>query len=324
MKFHGIFIGVDRYWSPDIGFLSSAVRDATALYALFADGFGGEPVLLADADATKNNIVAELQRLANVSSDEDLVVVSFSGHGSTTHELVPYDADRSRLADTALPLEELAKLLNQIPAATLLCVLDCCFSGGFGAKVLVAPVQARDLESESDLLEQIAGKGRIVLAASAPNERAYEDVALGHGLLTYELLAGLQGAPEVVSAGKVDLYKLLEHVTRRVRIGDLHRAGHGVREIAAEIGRNASMISRELRHNRDLASGSYRPFTAQRMAVERRARPGRGKLIRDSQLRGFVAERLTKRWSPEQIAHALRMQFPDQPDRHLAAETIYQ
>ncbi|MGH3550541.1 MAG: caspase family protein [Pseudonocardiaceae bacterium] len=178
MKFHGTFIGIDRYQSPDIGFLSSAVCDATALHTLFADGFGGEPVILADADATKHDIVSELQRLANVSCDEDLVVVTFSGHGSTTHELVPYDADRSRLEDTALPLEEVATLLNQIPAATLVCVLDCCFSGGFGAKVLVAPVQARDLESESDLLEQIAGKGRIVLAASAPREQAYEDVGL--------------------------------------------------------------------------------------------------------------------------------------------------
>lgn len=88
MKFHGAFIGVDRYRSPDIGFLSSAVRDATALHALFADGFGGEPVLLADADATKISIVAELQRLASVSRDEDLVVVSFSGDGSTTHGTV--------------------------------------------------------------------------------------------------------------------------------------------------------------------------------------------------------------------------------------------
>lgn len=157
MKFYGTFIGVDRYQSHDIGFLSSAVRDATALHALFADGFGGEPVLLADADAATSNIIAELQRLATVSSDEDLMVVSFSGHGSTTHELVSYDVDRSRLAKIALPLEKLAKLLNQIPAATLVWVLDCCFSGRFGAKVLVAPVQARGLESESDLLEQIAG-----------------------------------------------------------------------------------------------------------------------------------------------------------------------
>jgi IS30 family transposase len=130
--------------------------------------------------------------------------------------------------------------------------------------------------------------------------------------------------PPVINVGKREISSRYLSEDERTRIGDLHRAGHGVRVIAAEIGRNASTISRELRHNRDSASGSYRPFTAQRLAVERRARPGRGKLIRDSQLRGFVAERLTKRWSPEQIAHALRVQFPDQPDRHLATETIYQ
>jgi replicative superfamily II helicase len=216
MKFHGVFIGVDRYQAPDIGFLSSAVRDATALHALFADGFGGAPVLLADDQATKANITDELGRLAAVSTDEDLVVVGFSGHGSSTHELVPYDADRSRLPETALPLEDLAELLNRVPAATLVCILDCCFSGGYGTKVLVAPVQARDLGSEADLLEQIAGKGRIVLTASAANQPAFEDTGLGHGLLTYHLLTALHGAPEVVTAGKLDLYKLIEHVTRQV------------------------------------------------------------------------------------------------------------
>ncbi|MEU1499649.1 DEAD/DEAH box helicase [Streptomyces sp. NPDC005732] len=228
MKFHGAFIGVDRYQDPGIGFLSSAVRDAEALSALFSDGFGSEPTLLTDVDATRANIVAELERLAIMSTDKDLVVVSFSGHGSTTHELVPYDADRLHLPETGLPLEELAKLLNKIPAATLVCVLDCCFSGGFGAKALIAPVQARDLESESDLLEQIAGKGRIVLVASAPNERAFEDTALGHGLLTYELLTALQGVPEVINNGKIDIYRLLEHVTRRVIDSSvaLHREQH--------------------------------------------------------------------------------------------------
>lgn len=216
MRFRGTFIGIDRYHAPDIGFLSSAARDATALHALFTDGFGGDPALLVDAAATRAGIVGELERLAAESTNEDLVVVSFSGHGSTTHELVPYDADRSDLATTGLSLEDLAKLLNQIPAATMLCVLDCCFSGGFGAKVLVAPTQARDLDSESVLLDKIAGRGRIVLAASAPNERAYEDIGRGHGLLTHELLTALQGTPEVVSSGKIDLYKLLNHVTQRV------------------------------------------------------------------------------------------------------------
>jgi transposase, IS30 family len=130
--------------------------------------------------------------------------------------------------------------------------------------------------------------------------------------------------PPVINVRKREISSRYLSEDERVRIADLRRAGHGVREIAQEMGRSPSTISRELRRNRDSDSGSYRPFTAQRLAVERRGRPGRGKLIGDARLRGFVAERLGKRWSPEQIAHALRVQFPDQPECHLVAETIYQ
>ena len=41
-------------------------------------------------------------------------------------------------------------------------------------------------------------------------------------------------------------------------------------------------------------------------------------------LRQFVADRLEKRWSPEQISQALRGEYPDDPGRHLVHETIYQ
>ena len=37
----------------------------------------------------------------------------------------------------------------------------------------------------------------------------------------------------------------------RIKIADLHRAGHGVRDIAARTGRSPATISRELRRNRD-------------------------------------------------------------------------
>ncbi len=97
-----------------------------------------------------------------------------------------------------------------------------------------------------------------------------------------------------------------------------------MRAIASELNRSPSTIGRELRRNEDPDKGQYRPFVAQRLAAERRARPGRGKLIADAGLREFVTARLTKRWSPEQISHALGIEFPDQPERHRAPETIYQ
>ena len=110
----------------------------------------------------------------------------------------------------------------------------------------------------------------------------------------------------------------------RVQIADLRAAGAGVRAIAERTGRSPSTISRELRRNRDPDSGRYRPFTAHKLAVQRRARPRPGKIAADPVLRQFVADRLEKRWSPQQVSRALPGEFPDDPARHVVHETIYQ
>lgn len=130
--------------------------------------------------------------------------------------------------------------------------------------------------------------------------------------------------PPVIDMRKREISARYLSEEERIVIADLWRRGCTVRAIAVEVHRNPSTISRELRRNRDPGTGAYRPFTAQRRAVDRRARPGRGKLVGDRVLRRFVAERLRTRWSPEQICQALRAEFPDEPERHLVPETVYQ
>lgn len=110
----------------------------------------------------------------------------------------------------------------------------------------------------------------------------------------------------------------------RVRIADLHRVGNSMRSIAAELGRAVSTISRELHRNLDPASGGYLPHTANRLAATRRLRPRTTKIAADPVLREFVDGCLAKRYSPEQIQHELTDQFPDNPGRQLAVETLYQ
>jgi helicase len=61
MGFRGLFIGIDRYSSDQIGELSCARRDAVALEALFADTLGGSSILLTDADATRERIAIEFR-----------------------------------------------------------------------------------------------------------------------------------------------------------------------------------------------------------------------------------------------------------------------
>jgi IS30 family transposase len=134
----------------------------------------------------------------------------------------------------------------------------------------------------------------------------------------------LHYAPVVGVARKRAISARFLSEDERVRIADLRRAGEGVRAIARELGRDPATVSRELRRNVDPKSSAYRPHTAQRLAERRRARRKTGKLVADVELREFVQDKLTRRWSPEQIAQALRSEFAGQSQRHIVPETIYQ
>jgi helicase len=216
MAFRGLFIGIDRYKSPEINELSCARRDAVALEALFVDTLGGTTVLLTDQDATSERIAAEFATLENCDPD-DTVVIGFSGHGSETHELVAHNTDVNNIAATALPLDAVQEWFSRVPAKRLIFFLDCCFSGGIGAKVLHVPAKPRDLRSTEARLAQLAGNGRIIFTASSATEPAWEHGRYGHGLLTYFLMEGLLGPAELVEAGRLSLYRLLDYVTARVK-----------------------------------------------------------------------------------------------------------
>lgn len=215
MAMHGLFIGIDRYASPHIKWLSCARRDAVALHALFTDTFGKGCTLLDDKQATRRAIEEWFQAAASCSTD-DVVIIAFSGHGSTTHELLPFDADPKDLSGTAIPLATLAEWFSRIPARRLLCILDCCFSDGMGAKVFDSDATPRSIESGEALLDRISGQGRLVLTAATATQPAWETGRYRHGLLTYHLTQALRGAEEVLDGGKIPVFPLLQYVTKRV------------------------------------------------------------------------------------------------------------
>ena len=144
----------------------------------------------------------------------------------------------------------------------------------------------------------------------------------------------------------------------RERIALLRAKGHGVREIARQLGRAASTISRELRRNAATRSGSldYQATTAQWHADRAARRPKLAKLATDAALRRYVQDRLAgmvlapggaaisgplipwkgrrhgrrqhrrwaQAWSPAQIAHRLPLDFPDDSSMRISHEAIYQ
>jgi IS30 family transposase len=133
----------------------------------------------------------------------------------------------------------------------------------------------------------------------------------------------------------------------------------GVREIARRMGRAPSTISRELRRNAATRGGTleYRATVAQWKAERAARRPKTAKLADHDGLREYVQERLSgtirhpaggevpgpgvrqwagrrhgprqdrrwaTAWSPEQIAHRLPLDFPDDGSMRISHEAIYQ
>ena len=133
----------------------------------------------------------------------------------------------------------------------------------------------------------------------------------------------------------------------------------GVREIARRIDRDPGTVSRELRRNAATRGGKpeYRALVAQWKAQQAAKRPKVARLATNDKLREYVQERLggnVRRadgsivlgpkppawkglnkphrqdrrwvigWSPEQISHRLKVDFPDDESMRISHEAIYQ
>lgn len=114
-----------------------------------------------------------------------------------------------------------------------------------------------------------------------------------------------------------------------------------MRAIARRLGRAPSTVLRELRRNmtqlyRARYRGwghppgwrtrpwDYRPSLAQRRAERHARRPKPAKLATNRALHDLVQAKLQERLSPEQVAAALRREFPDNREMWVSHEAIYQ
>jgi helicase len=210
MAIRATFIGINKHLDPDIRELTGARRDAIALSALFIDSIPDlSAELLVDGEATLERIDAALRRSMDHAEEDDVVVVTFSGHGTHDHRLVTYNSVVDQLTDSTLSMDALAQRFKASKAKAIICVLDCCFSGGAPARVLEGSAIPR---SPTVPFGDIAGKGRILITASGAEEEAFELPGAGFGILTKALLDSLRD-----SKGPVGVPSIMDSVMERVR-----------------------------------------------------------------------------------------------------------
>ena len=188
MAVKAIFVGINRYLDPVIPELSGARRDAMAFWALFTDTIEGLAARrLVDEEATHSEVSDAILGTLEAAQEDDVIVITFAGHGSPDGCLLLSDTDATDLPGTALPMMALADAFKGTRARTVLCILDCCFSGQAPARVFETEARPRNAFA----LDGIAGEGRIFLAACAASESAWEQPGTGHGLLTQATIEAL-------------------------------------------------------------------------------------------------------------------------------------
>lgn len=176
--------------------------------------------------------------------------------------------------------------------------------------VLRSCVVTKSFEVERGFWQAVrAGLGPAEAAASVGASWSW-------GKRVLEEAGGVNPVPVADPVGRY-----LSHAEREEIMG-LDAAGLGVRAIARAVGRDPATISRELK--RGATKRGYRASTGQRRAD--RARRGRrsAKLATNLRLRREVQTRLARRESPQQIAGRLKIDFPDEAEMRVSAETIYQ
>lgn len=231
-----VAIGVGKFQEPTIGGLNYPDDDARDVLNYFRDAFelpAEQLFLRIDEKATLREIKSTLgtQLMKRATDPRDTVIIYFAGHGmrdriagsldpdGLSKYFLPYDASLGDLYSTALEMDEVTNILRRLTPERVVILLDSCFSGAAGGRSPFDPQSPGERAPISgEFLDRMAhiGKGRVVLAASGPNESAQEDADLGHGVFTYYLLQGLRGAADGDGNGEIDVHEIYRYLSEKV------------------------------------------------------------------------------------------------------------
>jgi uncharacterized caspase-like protein len=222
-----VVIGISKYdqFGPGIPNLQYADRDATSFLEFLQSPAGGSlkddsVALLLNEKATTQNIRHALFTFLTAAAPQDTVVIYIAGHGAPDpHDprnlyLLTADSKLDDMGGTAFPMWQMQDVFERIlKAKRVITIADTCRSFGFtGARPEDGGSTGINLVNQYMAKYAAAGQ-RAVITASDISESSFEDVRWGngHGVFTYFLLKGLQGAADknhdgVITAGELFAY----------------------------------------------------------------------------------------------------------------------
>jgi len=219
-RIFALSVGIGTY--AELPNLKCPRNDAKDFVAVLQSGSDQTHVkLITDKEATKSSIIDELKWLSNNAGPNDTAMLYFSGHGgrqSVSDDqafLCPVNASPLDSELTCITGQELNLALSAIRSERLIVLLDTCYSGGMREARYRNTFISSGL-GKADVNSMVDGTGRVILAASRPDQPAWELHGMRNGLFTNYVLRALRG--EVARTdGSIWVSDVFSFVSRGVR-----------------------------------------------------------------------------------------------------------
>jgi uncharacterized caspase-like protein len=249
-----LLIGVNQYQDPTFPALKYAAIDCQGISKALAaatDPFPHKEFLihndLVEQTPSLARVKFSLQRVVAEAQVQDTILIYFSGHGvvepiDQQTILCLYDTDREHLLTTGLPIQAVLDLLRHCAAHSQLLWLDACHSGNMrsleqspksraGLEIDASEEMAlgqRHLQSAREgsiqlnpstqllasLRQAVRNRGFYALLSCDEGQQSWEFPDLGHGVFSYYLMQGLNGAV-ADDQGIIDADSLYRYVYRQ-------------------------------------------------------------------------------------------------------------
>jgi hypothetical protein len=161
-------IGIDKYqyWPP----LKCAVKDVQDFAEIVTSRYQFEEsdiIFLKNADATEKKILAGFKQLAEKVTDQDNLVIYFSGHGhymAKTGYWIPVNANvGDECEDEFINTAVIVDRLRTINSLHTFLIIDACFSG-----TLITQIKGSAPKSERYKSRRILTSGRAEVVSDGP------------------------------------------------------------------------------------------------------------------------------------------------------------
>ena len=214
-----LVVGINRYSNPAMS-LNYARADGEEFARELKTNEGrlfGKVNLFAlyDGDATRNNILNALDKIAAQALPADLFVFYYAGHGSMVGSdfyFIPVECTRlyeeATLKNIAIEDRQMQEYFRKIAALKQVVIMDACQSGGS-----VEVLAQRGSANEKAIAQLSRSAGVHVMASAGSEQFASEYKDLKHGIFTYVLLQAMAGKADGAPAdGKVTVYELKSYL----------------------------------------------------------------------------------------------------------------